>query len=48
MDIYEHSPQSELIRVANLYIEAGDKVENTKRFLRSILKGQPDPVARVQ
>lgn len=41
MDINEYS-RSELIRIANLYIAAGVNVENTKRFLRPILKEQPD------
>lgn len=41
MDINEYS-RSELIRIANLYIAAGFNVENIKRFLRPILKEQPD------
>lgn len=42
MDISKYRPRCELIRIANLYIAADVNVENTKRYLSSILKERPD------
>lgn len=42
IDGHKYRPRSEQIRIANLYIEAGVNVENAKRYLRHILKDQPE------